>query len=134
MTSDSTQNPIEHEERTRVFCHLPVKPGAANFKIIEGVVDYLENQRKKSVNLTGYTKTVEFPTVMEGFWRTTTRRQFLREDVVMFIIDYDLTIRDHRLWETVAEIKRFITEQYTQLTGKAEDEVWVVVHSIFRLK
>jgi len=124
----------EHEERTRVFCHLPVNSGPGDFRVIDELMDYLQLQRKKSLNLTGYTKTVQFPAVMEGFWRSSTRKQFLKEDVVMFIIDFDLTIRDGRLWETIAELKQYIKGKYLQHTGKVQDEIWVVAHSIFRLK
>ena len=136
MPSESAQPASEYEERTRIFCHLPVNTnsGMGDVKIIRDVVQYLENQRKKSVNLKGYTKTIEFPSVMEGFWRSSTRKQFLKEDVVMFIIDFELTIRDAHLWEAIADLKAFVKAKYLQHMGKAQDEVWVVAHSIFRLK
>lgn len=135
---ETPETGCDYEERTRVFCHLPIntntKAGMGEVKVVRDVIQFLEKLRKKSVNLKGYTKTIEFPPVMEGFWRDSTRKRFLKEDVVMFIVDFELTIREGRLWATIAEFREFIKSKYRQHTGKAQDEIWVVAHSIFRLK
>lgn len=124
----------DYEERSRVFCHLPLNPRSNEHRIILDLVNFLESLRTKNVNLKGYTKTIEFPPVMEGFWRDSTRKHFLKEDIVLFMIDFERTIRDRQLWDTIAEIKHFLEERYLFHSGKAQDEIWVVVHSIFRLK
>jgi hypothetical protein len=133
VTSTADKPTHQREERTRVFCHLPQDSRGNEYRIVVDLINFLEGMRGKNVNLRGYTKTVEFPPVMEGFWRNSTRKQFLKEDVVLFIIDFDCTIRDDQLWETIAEIKQFLKDRYLFHTGKSQDEIWIVAHSVFRL-
>jgi len=133
VASIAYESSKNYEERARVFCHLPMDTRNNEHCIIFDLVNYLDRLRTKNVNLKGYTKTIEFPPVMEGFWRDSTNKRFLKEDIVVFIIDFDRTIRDAQLWDTIAEIKQFLKDRYRFHTGKPQDEIWVVVHSIFRL-
>ena len=94
MASSADKPRSDYEERSRVFCHLPFNPPSNEHRVILDFVEYLDALRAKNVNLKGYTKTVEFPPVMEGLWRDSTRKQFLKEGIVLFIIDFERTIRD----------------------------------------
>ena len=105
MASSADKPRSDYEERSRVFCHLPFNPPSNEHRVILDFVEYLDALRAKNVNLKGYTKTVEFPPVMEGLWRDSTRKQFLKEGIVLFIIDFERTIRDKQLWEMIADIK-----------------------------
>ena len=44
----------EHEERTRVTCHLPIN-NTAEEKAFKKIVDYLDRLRRENIGVDGYT-------------------------------------------------------------------------------
>jgi hypothetical protein len=120
------------ETHTRVVIHLPSrKPGEA--KVVKRFVKYLEGQRRKPFALKGYTHSnSSFPT-FAGYWRPSTRGNFMQENVVLFLIDYEQSLESQAMLDNLSQIKRFLQGWYAEFTGKAQDEIWIVAHPIARV-
>jgi hypothetical protein len=114
-----------------VTCHLPLT-NAAEEKAVNKVIGYLERQRKERIGVQGFTRSSLKSPVFRGYWWSSGRRRWVRENIVLFIIDYKLDFDDERVSVKVAELQGEVQRWYEHYTGKPQDVVWVVAHSVVR--
>jgi len=121
-----------HEQRTRVTCHLPLG-NAPEDKAFAAIINYLRQQRKEHIGVSGYT--VSDPGSFYGFWWSPSRRQWVKDPVIMLIVDYKIPLADpdHSLLEYLARLKEQIVAAYSRF-GSPQDEIWIVKHSIDLIK
>ena len=79
----------------------------------------------------GYTRTEPRSTTFSGFWWSSKRRQWIRDKIVLCIVDYKIDFGNPRLPDMVKELKSEIHKAYEHFQRKQE-EVWVVAHTVFR--
>lgn len=120
-----------HESRTRVHCYLPIT-NKDEARAISLIVDYLNDQRKANIGVKGFTGSSMRPPAFTGYWWSSQRRSLMREQVVMFVIDYKLDFDDTRIAAKVEELHNRIKHAYKSCTGREQEVIWVVAHSVMR--
>lgn len=125
------ETPGGFEERTRVICHLPLN-NPREWQAVDAVFGYIESLRTRRLDIKGYTHSAARPPAHFGAWRSSSRRKWIREKVILCIIDYKINFSDQQVSLVIAEIKGVIREAYSRFTGKPQEEVWVVAHHIVR--
>ena len=127
-----SSNPAaKHEQRDRVTCHLPYG-NAAEEKAFARVINYLQEQRRNRLGVTGYT--FSDPSSFHGFWWSAKRRQWVQDRIVLLTIDYRVPIGNpnRSLLEHLERLKTVIEEAYSHF-GSPQDEIWIVKHPIDRI-
>jgi hypothetical protein len=119
----------EHEERTRVICHLPLN-SAAEEKAFKEVISYVETQREKKIGLEGHT--YSDPKAFCGRWWGV-GANWISDKIVLLIIDYRIALTDHHnsLSDKIRELKNKVHQSYAHY-GRPQEEVWVVAFSVTR--
>jgi hypothetical protein len=119
----------EHEERTRVICHLPLN-SAAEEKAFKEVVAYVEAQREKKIGVEGYT--YSDPKAFFGRWWSVDNT-WVSDKIVLLIIDYKIALTDPHasLSEMIRELKDTVHQSYAKY-GRAQEEVWIVAFGVTR--
>jgi hypothetical protein len=123
--------PGGHEERTRIVCHLPLND-AAEHQAVDAVFSYLEQLRTQPLGVKGYTHSAARPPAHFGAWWSSSRRQWIREKVVLCLVDYKVNFNDQHLTRVLANLKDAIGGTYSHFTGKPQEDYWVVAHHIVR--
>jgi hypothetical protein len=119
-----------HESRTRVTFFLPAT-GAAEQKAILAVIRYLEEQRKKQVSVTGFTRSQLHEPIYFGEWWDDLIMNWVRERVVLFIIDYELYHEDPQLTSALRRLKRAIEKRFATY-GKEQKVIWILAQAALR--
>lgn len=78
----------EHEERTRVVCHLPLN-SAAEEKAFKEIIAYLEAEREKKIGVDGYT--YSDPKAFFGRWWGGDAT-WVSDKIVLLIADYRIAL------------------------------------------
>lgn len=120
-----------HEERTRVFCHLPVN-NSEEYQAVDSAFSYLESLRTKPLGVKGYTHSAVRPPTHFGNWWSSSRRKWIREKVVLCIVDYKVGFNDRELTQVLTDLKQSIKAAYEHFTGMPQEEIWVVAHHLVR--
>jgi hypothetical protein len=119
-----------HEARTRVTFFLPVGNNNEE-KAIRSVIDYLERQRKRSIPVTGFTRS-QFPdAVFAGYWWSDTRSKWDEERVISFVIDYGFPLDDRQLGRTLGRLKQIIEDRYAHYES-VQEEIWIIAQRVLR--
>jgi hypothetical protein len=120
----------QHEDRTRVVCHLPLN-SVAEEKAFKEVIAYLESQRKLRIGVDGYT--YSDPKAFFGRWWSSKQGGWMEDRIVLLIVDYHIDLSDQRvsLAEKVAELKQILHDAYRRY-HRPQDEMWVVGHRVTR--
>jgi hypothetical protein len=122
----------EHEERTRVTCHLPVN-NAAKEKAFKEIIAHLDQLRRQKIGVDGYT--YSDPTAFFGRWWSAdpARRGWMADKITLLIIDLKIDLTDPAvsLSEKVAELKNVIHRSYAK-HNRPQEEVWVIAHRVTR--
>ena len=128
-----------HEERVRVIIHLP-HSSANQAKAFRDILKYIKQQRTKAIPVTGYTHSSFRPSVYTGFWWGVPDEQYgqagakdtwVRDDIVVLMVDLQMSFQDDRLSDLLARLKNKIFEIY-QRHKSQQEEVWIVSHGMFR--
>ncbi len=120
------------EHRTRVTCHFPCN-NAEEAHLIQAFVDYLEKRRGKPFGLHGYTHSAIRSPVYTGCWRLQKSKKYLKENVVLFLVDFDFPLESDQLTQAMREMRAKIQEWYETHTGLTQQEIWIVAHPVVRL-
>src|SRR5438128_10054084 len=121
----------EHEERTRVTCHLPIN-NAAEEKAFKEIVQHVEGLRRKHIGVDGYT--YSDPGAFFGRWYGGgSGRNWMSDKITLLIIDFKIALSDpaESLSEQITDLKNVIHRAYTKY-GSPQEEVWVVAHRVTR--
>ena len=128
----STAATGEHEERTRVTCHLPIN-NAAEEKAFKDVIAYLEGLRRKKIGVDGYT--YSDPSAFFGRWWSTPPlgSGWMSDKITLLIVDFKLALTNPTvsLSEQITELKDTIHRSYAKY-GRLQEEVWVIAHRVTR--
>ncbi len=123
--------PGGYEERTRVVCHLPLN-GPEEQEAVNAIFAYIESLRQKPLGVKGYTHSSARPPSHFGAWWSPSRRRWMREKVVLLIVDFKISFADQELTRVLAELKEVIREAYSHFTGQPQEEIWFVAHHLVR--
>jgi hypothetical protein len=128
----STPASGEHEERTRVICHLPIN-NAPEEKAFKDIINYLEGLRRKKIGVDGYT--YSDPSAFFGRWWSTSPsgRGWMSDKITLLIIDFKIALTDPAvsLSEKITELKNTVQQSYAKY-GRPQEEVWVIAHRVTR--
>lgn len=118
------------EERTRVIFNLPLEDRREE-KAINFIIQYLQQQRTDRVALGGFTYSTLKNAVFHGFWWSEDEQQWVKDRIVLFIIDYCFHVDDRILIQHLRELRDVISDAYGRY-GSTQEEIWLVSHSITR--
>jgi len=120
----------QHEDRTRVVCHLPLN-NAQEEKAFKDVIEYVQSQRRRRIGVEGYTYSA--PTAFSGRWWSLRKEGWLGDRIDLLLIDYEVELADKRvsLSEKITELKETIHAAYAEY-GRRQEEVWVVAFPVTR--
>jgi hypothetical protein len=120
----------EHEDRTRVICHLPLND-AEEERALKDIIAFLESQRKKKIGVEGYT--YSDPSAFFGRWWSSSHTGWMSDSVVLLITDFKIALTDQHvsLGEKVAELKNTVHQSYEKY-GRPQEEIWVVSFRVSR--
>ena len=121
----------EHEERTRVTCHLPIN-NAAEEKAFKKIVDHLDRLRREDIGVDGYT--YSDPNAFFGRWWNTApaNGDWMSDKIALLIIDLRIELTSPvSLSEKVTDLKTTIHQAYAKY-GRPQQEVWVIAHRVTR--
>jgi hypothetical protein len=120
----------DHEDRTRVICHLPLN-NAAEELALKDVIAHVEAQRRRRVGVDGYT--YSDPTAFHGRWWQVEGRDWVGDQIVMLMVDYRISLTRKRvsLSGEIARLKKCIQDAYRK-HGRPQEEIWVVAHRVTR--
>jgi hypothetical protein len=122
----------EHEERTRVTCHLPIN-NAAEEKAFKAIVAHLDQLRRENIGVGGYT--YSDPGVFFGRWWNTspTGSDWMSDKIALLVVDFRVALTDPTvsLSEKVTELKITIHQAYAKYS-RPQEEVWVIAHRVTR--
>ena len=119
-----------HEDRTRITCHLPLN-NEAEHRAVHAIFTYLQALRRQPLGVKGFTHTAARPAAVFGDWWSSSRRRWVRDKLVLCIVDYKLPFSSPDLSRVVRELKEAIHTQYARV-GSPQEEVWVVAQQIVR--
>ena len=119
-----------YEVRTRVTCHLPVNNQQEERALVK-VIAYIRAQREQGLGVSGYTVSAMRPAAFQGWWWSDTTREWVADDIVLCLVDYQIRFNDPRLSAKVKELKRTIRKWYRHY-GSPQEEVWVVAQQLIR--
>jgi hypothetical protein len=120
-----------YEARTRVTFFLPANDNKEH-KAIFTVVRYLRSQLKcLTAPVTGYTFSQIPDPVFVGSWWWEGRKQWKSDSVVLFMIDYERTLDDHRLENGIRRLKTKIKSAYSAVR-RTQEEIWIITHRVQR--
>ena len=111
------------------MCHLPCN-GVAEGLAFDSVITYLKSLRHGPLGVQGFTYSEPLPTAFYGYWWSDDRKKWIRDNIVLLIIDYN-TDEVHSVSAKISELKAKISECYRQ-EGSAQDAVWVVMNKATR--
>lgn len=115
------------EVRTRVTFFLPARTLTEELAA-RAIARYLEQQRKRRVAVTGFTRS-QFPdTVFSGYWWD---GEWNREGVALFVIDYGLPLETPRLEQAIRRLRQIIERRYRSY-GSEQSEIWLVAQRVIR--
>jgi hypothetical protein len=123
---------VSYEVRTRATFFLPITDADEERAIID-VIRYLEQQRiRKRISVTGYTHSrLRTPVFRGGWWKEeetsphpphalvrgggqkTPEGEWVREGVVLFIVDYLSQIGNRALDQALARLRQAIAKAYS---------------------
>jgi hypothetical protein len=122
----------EHEERTRVTCHLPIN-NAAEEKAFKEIISHVDRLHRENIGVDGYT--YSDPNSFFGRWwlASPTGSDWMTDKITLLIVDFKIALTDQTvsLSEKVAELKGIIHQAYAKY-GRPQEEVWVVAHRVTR--
>ena len=120
----------QHEDRTRVVCHLPLN-NSAEERALKRVIAYVEAQRRKHVGVDGYT--YSDPGAFCGRWWSARAGEWVGDRLVLLMVDYQIALPRPRvsLAEEVARLKAVIHSAYRKF-GRPQEEIWLVTHRVTR--
>lgn len=91
----------------------------------------MQVQRREPIGVKGFTHSEFRPTAFWGFWWDAGRRRWIKDKILLVMVDYRLSFNDERLSVKVEELKRVIRKWYRRY-GSPRDEVWVVAQQVIR--
>lgn len=100
-------------------------------KAIYLIIDYLQQQRESLASIRGFTHSLLRDAVYRGYWWSSQRQQWIRDKIVLFIIDYFCSPRDPVLTNHLRELKTSISNAYRRY-GRAQEEIWIVASPVLR--
>lgn len=118
------------EGRTRVIFNLPIEDENEE-RAVSDIIDYLQSQRISQLGLRGFTHSILKNAVFCGYWWSDDTQQWIKDRIVLFIIDYLFDVDDHVLIQHLRELKRIVSEAY-RLYGSMQEEIWLVSHKVLR--
>lgn len=121
------------EERTRVMIYLPITT-TPEYDAVSEIIDYLKEQRRirpRQHAIRGFTYSSLLPCAFVGYWWSSKRRQWVRDRIVSIVIDLNMNADDPTLQEIVGRFRQKIVEAY-QTNGVPQEEIWVMIHPIWR--
>jgi hypothetical protein len=122
----------EHEERTRVTCHLPIN-NAAEEKAFKAIIAHLDQLRQQNIGVDGYT--YSDPGAFFGRWwnRGPSGGDWMSDKIALLVVDFRIALTDPAvsLSEKVTELKDTIHQAYAKY-GRPQEEVWVIAHRVTR--
>lgn len=98
---------------------------------INYIISYLQNQRTQRIGLGGFTHSLLKNPVFRGFWWSKVRQQWIKDRLVLFVIDYHLDIDDPLLIQHLRTLKITIAVAY-RTYGSLQEEIWLVSYKILR--
>ena len=122
-----------HEERTRLVFFLP-NNNTAEAEAILVIIDLLQERRRPPRGrgkIQGFTQSRSIPAAFEGFYWSSKRRMWIRDNVVLLTVDHEFRITDSRLHAEIDEWKQTIANLYSD-NGSPQDEIWVITHPVWR--
>ena len=122
-----------YEERTRITLYLPDSVPAEG-KAVQDFKLYLEQLRTKQSGkgrITGYTTTRAFPHPFVGMWWSAKRRQWVREQLSIVVLDHELPISDQRCRDQIDDLKKAAAQSYDN-HNRHQEEIWLVAQPIWR--
>jgi hypothetical protein len=128
------------EQRVRVICHLPYRPGTGHREAFQNIIKYIKQQRLRALPVTGYTYSSLRPTVYQGFWwgipdsrrnDPNAKPEWVPDDIVILTIDLATSLQDPQLVKFVERLKARIFKLYED-HGCSQDEIWIIAHDSFR--
>ncbi len=91
-----------HDPKTRATFFLPLNDNREE-RVVFDVIRYLQKQRERRIPVTGFTYSMLNDPVFTGVWWE--GNQWLSEGVVLFIVDYALSLDDRRLSIILGRLK-----------------------------
>jgi hypothetical protein len=129
MTAASS---CDHEERTRVTCHLPIN-NAAEEKAFKEIITHLDRLRRQKIGVDGYT--YSDPSAFYGRWWNvgTPGIGWVSDRITLLMVDFKIDLTNTRisLAETVGDLKNTVHQAYAKY-GRPQEEIWVVAHKVAR--
>lgn len=124
----------QFERRTWIDCRFPMNRLATTLRpnqvrVVMAFLSFLEK-----TDITGLTMSSLMDNIYTGFWRPTGRGPFDKENVVTLLIDHPLDKDDPKLWVFVATMKSEMQKLYERYADQKEEDVWITIHSIDRLR
>jgi hypothetical protein len=125
---------VKYEERARVKLFLPHN----NYKernAINEILTHLQSRRriKGRLIIEGFTQSSVLPITFLGYWWSSRRRKWIRDKIVLIIIDYwlTLTVDTSELEKEIADLRDKIFENYEKY-GAKQESLWITAQSIQR--
>jgi hypothetical protein len=100
-------------------------------RAIQAIVEYLHQQRKSRVPVTGFTYSQIPLAVFFGEWWNDDLNIVEREPVVLFVVDYPVPLRDRRLNQTIRRLHQAIKKRYEDYC-RPQQEIWITAQQILR--
>lgn len=128
------------EERVRVVCHLPYRDALNYRKAFDQIIQYIRQQRGRTVPVTGYTRSSLRPRVFVGYWwgipdskrnQRGANSEWVPDEIVVLMIDLAINLQDERLAKFLRRLKARILGIYSKHRCK-QQEIWIIAHDSFR--
>ena len=128
------------EERVRVVCHLPYRDAPNYRQAFDEIIQYIRQQRSRSVPVTGYTRSSLRPRVFVGYWwgvpdakrnQRDAKPEWVPDEIVVLMIDLTTNLQDDRLSKFLRRLKVRILKIYATHRCK-QQEIWIITHDSFR--
>lgn len=81
------------------------------------------------IALGGFTYSALKNAVFFGFWWSYDKQRWVRDKIILFIIDYYFHVDDPVIIQHLNELKNVIRDAYRRY-GSEQEEIWLVSHSI----
>lgn len=118
------------EVRTRLTFFLPVANERQELAIRD-IVGYLGRQRRGRLPVTGYTHSRYPDAAFSGLWWDEEKPGWVPDEVVLFIVDYQIPLHDPLFTKAMQRLKRAILGCY-QRRGEKQEDIWIVAERVVR--
>lgn len=123
-------NRMNHDERTRVIFNLPVG-NEGEFRAVNHVISFLQEQRTQPIGVGGFTHSLIRNAVFQGYWWSSNLQRWIKDKILLFIVDYHFSPHDPILTDHLRELKNVINDAYRRY-GSIQEEIWMVASPVRR--